>query len=103
MVVVVVVVFVVVVVDVVVIVVGVAFFLIVVVVVVVVVALVIVLPVGILHCKAFALSSKKHENATCVYAGEYVHMKGKSTGFRIKLIEDPLRKRLEITKKPTCV
>ena len=30
-------------------------------------------------------------------------IKGKSKGFRLKLIGGPLQKRLEITKKATCV
>ena len=46
---------------------------------------------------------EKHENATCGYEGEYVHMKGKSKGFWLKLIGVPYGKGWKSTKNATCV
>ena len=43
---------------------------------------------------------KSAKNVSCVDEGEYVHMlKGKSKGFRLKLIGGPLQKRLENHQK----
>ena len=42
---------------------------------------VIVVFVGILHCKVVVSSTEGPCNATCVYEGEFVHMEGKRKGF----------------------
>ena len=39
------------------------------------------------------------KNATCVFGGEYVHMKGKRKGFWLKLIGGTLQKRVENHEK----
>ena len=46
---------------------------------------------------------ENHENATCVYEREYVHIKGNSKGSWLKRIGGPLRKRLENQEKKLLV
>ena len=43
------------------------------------------------------------KNATCVFGGEYVHMKGKRKGFWLKLIGGTLQKRVEKHEKTQLV
>ena len=42
---------------------------------------------------------ENHEKATCVYEGVFVHMKGESKGFCLKLMGGLLRKRVENHEK----
>ena len=47
---------------------------------------------------------EKHQKTTCVYEGEYVHMKRKSKGVWLKLMGGTLRKGLEDHQKSNlCV
>ena len=55
---------------------------------------------GVPYEKGWKITKK----ATCVYEGEYVHMKGKNNGFWLKMTGGLLRKKgWENTKKTTCV
>ena len=46
---------------------------------------------------------KTTKKATCVYEGQYVHMKGKSEGFWVKLLGCPPTKKAEKSPKKQLV